>query len=463
MDSKGTFAAMASLRRGLALLLLTGWMVAAMGSVAMYPCTSSPINEAAVCAPVKSVSNETLLIIASGENSPCSITFGHYACAQSTWLQVFKDDFLNSLYPCLSSKPISVMDSMYSILFFSKLHPNVLEAALEKFNNRVSHVPLSQEWNVIFFNGIWERMLQMPDATSPPILSQWLERLQPFVVNPKVFTCLHEKNTSCERLHKIVAALDGIYSTLKVEDQRNIYKGLKYYLTGGGSEQNCYNAALPSLSSTAWFANYLGSFMEHALVGDLQLFADEPTLQKFARDPVNLQLISNLSLPRETAVYYTSLLTSAPGFQLASLPDRLVCYLSPSAVSGLVRKDALSLARRITKNCVPSPMHRGSSEERPAPSLTTEERQVATLLVNKFERFPPETLNALGQAAVGLSMSQIENGTSNRDLKASLPSLSEVYGWNAEQSSAIVNKLFNSGYQILDAQNLAALGSLVAG
>ncbi|CAM4519111.1 unnamed protein product [Lepidochelys kempii] len=463
MDSKGTFAAMASLRRGLALLLLTGWMVAAMGSVAMYPCTSSPINEAAVCAPVKSVSNETLLIIASGENSPCSITFGHYACAQSTWLQVFKDDFLNSLYPCLSSKPISVMDSMYSILFFSKLHPNVLEAALEKFNNRVSHVPLSQEWNVIFFNGIWERMLQMPDATSPPILSQWLERLQPFVVNPKVFTCLHEKNTSCERLHKIVAALDGIYSTLKVEDQRNIYKGLKYYLTGGGSKQNCYNAALPSLSSTAWFANYLGSFMEHALEGDLQLFADEPTLQKFARDPVNLQLISNLSLPRETAVYYTSLLTSAPGFQLASLPDRLVCYLSPSAVSGLVRKDALSLARRITKNCVPSPMHRGSSEERPAPSLTTEEWQVATLLVNKFERFPPETLNALGQAAVGLSMSQIENGTSNRDLKASLPSLSEVYGWNAEQSSAIVNKLFNSGYQILDAQNLAALGSLVAG
>ncbi|XP_074867216.1 mesothelin [Carettochelys insculpta] len=186
-------------------------------------------------------------------------------------------------------------------------------------------------------------------------------------------------------------------------------------------------------------------------------------LQMFARDPVNLQLVGNLSLPRETAVYYTSLVTSAPGFQLASLPDSLVCYLSPSAVSDLDRKGALSLAQKITKNCVSSRICTGTGEERPAPSLTTEERQVATLLVNKFDHFPPDTLNALGQAAVGLSVSQIENGISDRDLHATIPSLSGVYGWSAEQSSAILNKLFSSGYQILGAQSLAALGSLVAG
>ncbi|XP_067390320.1 mesothelin [Emydura macquarii macquarii] len=455
---------MKSLHRGLGLLLLIGWMRSSANSVATYPCTSGPVNEAALCAPVKSVSKETLQKIASGESAPCSLTFGQYACAQSAWLQVFKNDFLKSLYLCLSSRPLSAMDSMYSILFFSKFQANVLEPALEKFSDGFPHMPLSQEWNMIFFNGIWEIMLQLPDAASPHVLSQWLHgRLRPFVVNPKVFTCLRAKNTSCGRLHQIVAALNGMYSNFTVEDQRNIYNGLKYYLTGDGSKQNCYNAALPSLSSTAWFANYLGSFMEHALVGDLLLFADEPTLQKFARDPVNLQLIANLSLPREMAVYYTLLLTSAPGFQMASLPDRFVCYLSPSAVSHLDKKAALSVAQRITKNCVPSPTRTGTSEERPVPSLTTEERQVATLLVNKFDQFPPETLNALGQAAVGLSVSQIEKGISDRDLNASLPSLSEVYGWNAEKSSTIVNKLFNSSYQILDAQNLAALGSLVAG
>ena len=45
-----------------------------------------------------------------------------------------------------------------------------------------------------------------------------------------------------------------------------------------GSNQKCYSAAIPGLNSTAWFENYLGSFMEHATVGDLQLFGDEPTV-----------------------------------------------------------------------------------------------------------------------------------------------------------------------------------------
>nr|XP_014432129.1 otoancorin-like [Pelodiscus sinensis] len=449
---------------GLGLLLRIGGLMAVAGSVATYPCTSGPVDEAAVCAPVQSVSEETLLKIARGESSPCSIAFGQYACAESAWLQVFKDDFLASLHSCLSSIPISPMDYTYSILFFSKLQTNLLAAALESFGNPVSRGPLSQEWNVIFFSGIWEKLLQLPEATSPSVLAQWLpKRLQPFVVNPKVFTCLRTKNTSCERFHKLVASLNGIYPNLTAEDQKNIYKGLKYYLKGDGSKPNCYNAPLPSQSTTAWFANYLGSYLEHAIVGDLQLFADKRTLQTFARDPVNLQLVSNLSLPRETAVYYTSLLTSAPSFQLASLPDRLVCYLSPSAVSGLDRQDALRLAQRITKNCVSSWIRIGTREEGPAPSLTTEERQVASLLVNKFDRFPPDTLNALGQAAVGLSLSQLENGVSNGDLHASLPSLSRVHGWDAEQARTLVSKLLGSGYQISDGRSLAALGSLVAG
>lgn len=62
-----------------------------------------------------------------------------------------------------------------------------------------SHVPLSLEWNMIFINGLWEKMLEVPDIDSPPVLSQWIhEGLQPFLVEPKVFACLHAKNLSCE-------------------------------------------------------------------------------------------------------------------------------------------------------------------------------------------------------------------------------------------------------------------------
>ncbi|KFW91936.1 hypothetical protein N336_00624, partial [Phalacrocorax carbo] len=89
--------------------------------------------------------------------------------------------------------------------------------------------------------------------------------------------------------------------------------------------------------------------------------------------------------------------------------------------------------------------------------------QVASALVRKFEHFSPAILRALGQAAVGLSISNIENGISDEDLEASIPALGKVRGWNAEQSSAIINKLLSSGYQISDGQSLAKLGSLVAG
>nr|XP_013223131.2 mesothelin isoform X1 [Columba livia]XP_021146151.1 mesothelin isoform X1 [Columba livia]XP_021146152.1 mesothelin isoform X1 [Columba livia]XP_021146153.1 mesothelin isoform X1 [Columba livia]XP_021146154.1 mesothelin isoform X1 [Columba livia]XP_021146155.1 mesothelin isoform X1 [Columba livia]XP_021146156.1 mesothelin isoform X1 [Columba livia]XP_021146157.1 mesothelin isoform X1 [Columba livia]XP_021146158.1 mesothelin isoform X1 [Columba livia]XP_021146159.1 mesothelin isoform X1 [ len=455
---------MLPLFQSLGFLLLVGWQVAIADSAGTYLCSSYPVNESAVCASVKRVSQEMLLKVAHGQASPCSLTFGQYACAQSAWLQDLQDDFLISLYSCLIPKPASPMDAEYSVLFFSKYDAKKLIAALTMFSRRFSHVPLSLEWNMVFINGLWEKMLQTPNIDSPPILSQWVhEGLQPFLVEPKVFACLHAKNIVCETFQNIVAALNDIYSDLPVEEQRRIYSGIKYYLTQDGSNQKCYSAAVPGLNSTAWFENYLGSFLEHATVEDMQLFGDEPTLQKFARDPVNIQLISSLTLLRETAVYYTWLLTSGPGFPLSSVPDRLVCYLSPSAVSNLSRDDALSLAQRITKNCPWNLTHRGITRKRAPSSLPSEELQVASSLVRKFEHFSAEILHALGQAAVGLSVSDIQNNIHDKDLEASIPALGEVRGWNAEQSSTIINKLLSSGYQILDGQSLAKLGSLVAG
>uniref|UniRef100_A0A8C0EYR5 Mesothelin n=1 Tax=Bubo bubo TaxID=30461 RepID=A0A8C0EYR5_BUBBB len=385
---------------GLGFLLFLGWQGAAATSAGTYLCSSSPVNESAVCASVKSVSQEMLLKIAHGQASPCSLTFGQYACAQSAWLQDLQDDFLISLYSCLTPKPASAVDPEYSILFFSKYDAKKLVAALTMFSQRFSHVPLSLEWTMIFINGLWEKMLQVPDIGSPPVLSQWVhEGLQPFLVEPKVFACLRAKNVLCETFRMIVAALNGVYSDLPVGEQRNLYAGIKYYLIQDGSKQKCYSAAVPGLNSTAWFENYLGSFLEHATVGDLQLFGDEPTLQKFARDPVNMEMISNLTLLRETAVYYTWLLTSGPGFPLSSLPDRFVCYLSPSAVSNLSRDDALSLAQRISKNCPLNSTHRGITRERAPSSLTTEELQM----------LDGQSLAKLGSLVAGLNSSTLRS------------------------------------------------------
>ncbi|XP_068002586.1 mesothelin-like isoform X2 [Melanerpes formicivorus] len=455
---------MAALVPALSFLLLLRWQEPAAASAGTHLCPSPAGSESALCASVRSASPEMLHEVAHGQAPPCSLTFGQLACAQRAWLQDLQDDFLPSLYSCLSPRPPGALDPQFSILFFSKYDSQKLAAALARFSQRFSHVPLPLEWSLIFFNGLWERLLQVPGIGSPALLSQWLHGgLQPFLAKPQLAACLHAKNIQCETFQGIVASLSGIYPELPVEEQRNLYAAIKHYLLQAGAQQKCFSAALPGLNSTAWFRSYLGPFLEHATAAELQLLGDEPTLQTFARDPLSLQMVSNLTLPWQTAVFYTSLLTSAPDFPLASLPDRFVCCLSPSAVSNLSRDEALSLAQRITENCPWNLTERGMSREGAPSSLSREELQVASSLVRKFEHFPPAVLRALGQAAVGLSISDLESRISAQDLAAALPALAAVRGWSAEQASTIARKLLSSGYQVSDGQSLAGLGSLVPG
>ncbi|XP_053848254.1 mesothelin-like [Vidua macroura] len=441
------------------LLLLLGCQGAAAAGTEL--CSSSPVNESAVCASVPSASQEQLLEVARGQRSPCSLTFGQLACAQGAWLQDLQDDFLTSLYSCLASKPSTAVDPEYSILFFSKYDARKLLASLTAFSQQFSQVPLSLEWSLVFINGLWERMLQVPGIETPPVLFQWLhEGLEPFLVQPEVFGCLRAKDVSCEEFQLLVAALDGIYAQLPVEEQRNLYSGIKHFLTQDGSSQSCYSEAVPGLNSTAWFRNFLGSFLEHATVEDLQLFGDEARLQKFARDPVNLEMVGNLTLLRDTALYYTLLLSSAPAFPLPSLPDRFLCFLSPRAVGKLSREEALGVAQRLGRSC---PWSRGMPAGRAPSSLAPQELQVASSLLRNLEDFSPAVLAALGQAALGLSVSRIQESIPEEQLEAALPALASVRGWSAEQARAVVNKLLRSGYQILDGQSLAELGTLVGG
>ncbi|XP_061456018.1 mesothelin [Rhineura floridana] len=88
---------------------------------------------------------------------------------------------------------------------------------------------------------------------------------------------------------------------------------------------------------------------------------------------------------------------------------------------------------------------------------------VTGLPVGNCEAVSQEIPKCLGQGAGGLSVEQIEKCIPSSGLPACLPALSEVQGWSPEQAEAILNKLFSSGYQIVDGKSLAALGSLVIG
>ncbi|RLV89601.1 hypothetical protein DV515_00014815, partial [Chloebia gouldiae] len=95
-------------------------------------------------------------------------------------------------------------------------------------------------------------------------------------------------------------------------------------------------------------------------------------LQKFARDPVNMEMVGNLTLLRETALYYTLLLTSAPALPLSSLPERFLCFLSPGAVGNLSREEVLAVAPRLGRSC---PRSRGMPAGRAPSSLALQELQ----------------------------------------------------------------------------------------
>ncbi|KAM7038888.1 mesothelin [Acridotheres tristis] len=88
---------------------------------------------------------------------------------------------------------------------------------------------------------------------------------------------------------------------------------------------------------------------------------------------------------------------------------------------------------------------------------------VASSLVRNLEDLSPAVLAALGQAALGIPASRIQSSIPGESLESALPALARVQGWSPEQSRAIGNKLLSSGYQILDGQSLAELGTLVGG
>ncbi|XP_075687705.1 uncharacterized protein LOC142656665 [Rhinoderma darwinii] len=259
-------------------------------------------------------------------------------------------------------------------------------------------------------------------------------------------------NISCSSYQPIISSLDSSFPKMNSKNQGDIYKlFIKPYLKKKGNEVTCYNQT--DANASAWLVNNLGSFMTFTSEEDLILFANDSMLQTFASDPSCIQLASQLKFPKDTAIYFTSLFTSSQTFNLTSIPDTFLCYLNPAALKNLNAAATLDITKKINKKCFNTPP--GQTASIPTP----EDVQVSISLVSKLNNFSSDTLENLGQTAVGLSLGQI-NKISDSDLQSSVSSLGNVTGWNVGQTRSIMNKLLNSNFQI---QNLGSLGSLVTG
>ncbi|XP_056392147.1 mesothelin [Hyla sarda] len=259
-------------------------------------------------------------------------------------------------------------------------------------------------------------------------------------------------NINCASYQTIFNSLQTSFSKMASNNQGDVYKYfIRPYLKQKGSAITCYNQS--DAKSSAWLVNNVGPFMTYTSEEDLRLFANPSMLQSFANDPSSLQLAKQLNFPKETGIYFTSLLTSSPSFNLSSLPDTFLCYLTPSALTSLNAQTVLDVTKRINKQCY------NTSAGQSASTPTADDVQVAISLVSKLSNFTSDTLVNLGQSAVGLSPGQI-NKINGSDLITSVTTLASVTGWSVGQTKSIMKKLLDSNFKV---ENLTNLGSLVTG
>ncbi|XP_070616331.1 uncharacterized protein [Erythrolamprus reginae] len=299
--------------------------------------------------------------------------------------------------------------------------------------------------------GLWPSVVSSNEAAA---VSLWLDsRLAHsfMFLNGDMLNASETLNTSCGTFQKIVSKLNDSIVMFK-DKEEEMYFSIKAYLTASPSRPRCYNASHPESSS--WLATYLGNYIRYSSARDLRLFTNRSAaiFQVLAFNQDNLELINRNKIRKDLAeMYATALFTADSDFSLDSLPDQLACFAQRSAsISRLSPAEALRFVARVNRHC---------SSSQPSAS----DRQLAHMLVAQVKTFDKETLIALGQQAMGLTMGHISNLTAQDlvDHKV-LESLGRVKGWNRGQSQILVNKILLN-YKLDTVEKFEHLGTLAEG
>ncbi|KAL7380694.1 hypothetical protein ABVT39_022377 [Epinephelus coioides] len=256
------------------------------------------------------------------------------------------------------------------------------------------------------------------------------------------------QNASCLAFQKFVSVLGNNFTYNNSEfGQQDVYTTISTYLMTG-SEARCYNASDAELNSTAWFANYIGSFVSFVTVDDLTTFTSTSQAGVFLVDEANLELFNNTAIPEDvTDLYISKLYEFNPTFKPLKLPGFFLCSdeVPSSAYSSVNEEETILVLNELDDFC-----------------NGTQDPEVSAALASNIQTFTPDTFKNLGSASSGLTSSQITS-ISPSVLVSSLPSLSSVSTWNQEQATIIIQTITASGFLINSGSSLESLGALLAG
>ncbi|XP_058236148.1 uncharacterized protein LOC131346630 [Hemibagrus wyckioides] len=291
---------------------------------------------------------------------------------------------------------------------------------------------------------VWPRAIS---ATSQADVDRWfnvvLVQYQPFL-SSQMISSTQMSGASCFAFSKFVSSM-GNYNFGKASfTKQDVYGTIQSYLTTANPPK-CYNPEDPTLSSTAWFYQYIGVFITFITVGDLQQFGGTK-LQQFTLNAQNLELFTKNNVSQDVISVYTNMLFDAsPDFSVLYLPKPLWCSAPASAFTTMSQSDVVSITESLQKQC------------------TNIEPTVSSALASNVDTLNSNTIVALGNSITGLSVGQI-SACSPSTLLSSLSFLSSVDGWSQSQAMAIIQSLFSIGeFKITSVESLQQLGSLLMG
>ncbi|XP_073670562.1 uncharacterized protein mslnb isoform X2 [Paramisgurnus dabryanus] len=292
---------------------------------------------------------------------------------------------------------------------------------------------------------VWSQVLRIVNRSE---VDQWFDhrlvQYLPFLTSQLIAPNVM-RDSSCVSFSKFVSVM-GKYNYSAVDfSPRDIYSTIEVYLNTT-STPKCYNASQPDLNSTAWFANYIGTFMSFITLDDLTLLFGSSQLQPFTVNLENLQLLNSVNIPDNVTEFYVTLLFQEnPNFNAFNLPAKFRCLAPVSSFRHLTMEQLDIVSPSIHQNC------------------KNIQPDVSAALASNAQVLTLDSIQALGQSCTGLSLAQLSSA-GPQVLLSALSVFSTVIGWNQDQAMTIIQILLSSNlYQINSASSLQGLGSLIIG
>ncbi|XP_034051016.1 uncharacterized protein LOC117531935 [Thalassophryne amazonica] len=267
-------------------------------------------------------------------------------------------------------------------------------------------------------------------------------------LNQRLISSGEVQNATCVAFQKLVLVMgtNFTYSGTDIEP-RDVYNTIRSYLSNV-SGVKCYNASDATLNSTAWFVNYIGTFVRFITLDDLNAFVNTSQIAVFVQNPANLQLFNNTAVPEDVIDFYISELYNInPTFNPVNLPGHLLCSadVPGSAFVSQNEADATLLLQKLNNFC------NGSQN-----------REVSAALASNFKEINANIIKVLGESSSGLSTGQLATVPSSV-LVSALPTLGSANSWDQGQANTVIQKITSGGFKINSGSSLTSLGTLVMG